>query len=204
MDKCLSCNSNLTHTSTASPTTNKRSYTDFEEDDSDEFSNLTFTRTENKEEVDHSYMRNSIIATRLYSSIQSDDKYLLLDNAIRQGQIDVVLKLIEEPNSFLERENNQGETPLLLAAKLNQNRLIKTILEKRPELARQIDQQGNNILHLLASVSGDKAKMTIENILTGLDSKTRKYLITKLNNDKQTPKQVAKNYGNIQCIELLK
>jgi ankyrin repeat protein len=200
----LSCNSNLMLSSTASSTSNKRSYTDCEEDDADEFSNLTLTRIENKEEVDYSYMQNSIITTQLYSSIESDDIFSLLDNAIRQGQIDVALELIEETNSFLEQENNQGETPLLLAAKLNQNILIKIILEKRPELVRQIDQQGNNLLHLLASVSGDKAKMTIENILMGLDSKTREYLITKLNNDKQTPKQVAKNYGNIQCIDLLK
>jgi len=190
-------------TDTLSPITNKRSYTEFEEDDGVEFLNLTLNRTQNREEVDHSSMPKSIFEASLSSSFQSGDKFPFLYNAIQQGDIDGALKLIEETNSLLEQENNQGETPLLLAAKLNLNKLIQTILEKRPELVNRTDKQGNNLLHLLASVPGDKAKTTIENVLTRLDNTTKERLIRNLNNNQQTPKQVANNHRNMQYIDLL-
>ena len=58
-----------------------------------------------------------------------------IDDAIRNGHIDLVLKLIEQvgdtspSNSLLERKNTDGQTPLLFATKFNYWILIEAILK---------------------------------------------------------------------------
>ncbi len=192
VDSCLNCN------------TNKRrlSDTDTEETDEVQFNDLAINQTD-RQEFDHSHIRHVITAVQTSATNKIDDQFLLLQNAIQQGDIDLAIKIIKQTNEYLERKNDQGETPLLIAAKFNQNRLIIAILKKKSELAKQVDKQGNNLLHLLANVREGQAKNTIGNVLTLLDDKMREYLTLSLNRHKQTPVQVAQKYGNLEYIRLL-
>ena len=201
MNECLIYNSNFTSATPNPLNNNKRTFTDFFEADEVQFDSLTLNHMETKQ-FNHSHIRDFITAARISSAIKPEDQFLLLQNAIEKGNIDLAKTLIEQKNNFLERVNDRGETPLLLAAKLNQARLIRIILEKRPELIQQVDKQGNNLLHLLANVSEGKAQKTIENILMILDKRIAQSLILGLNREQQTPKQVAKNRGNNQYIGL--
>ncbi len=133
-----------------------------------------------------------------------------MDDAIRRGYIDLIIKLIEQvgdaspSNSLLERENDDGETPLLLSAKLNQWILIEAFLKKRIELSEKPDKCGNNILHLLANVSDDKSYETIKNTLQILPEDIRNKLLKKKNKDNQLPKDIAQAKDNTRCFNLLK
>jgi ankyrin repeat protein len=156
-----------------------------------------------KQESDLSRMQDFTTTTGISSRMRSEDEFSLLENAIEQGNIDLAIKLTKKTKNFLERRNDQGETPLLLAAKFNQNRLIIAILKKQPELAQQVDQQGNNLLHLLANVQENQAKKTIENVLTLLDKNMKEWLISGLNRRQQTPEQIARKNDNMEYIDLL-
>ena len=133
-----------------------------------------------------------------------------LDDAIRHGHINLAIKLIEQvvtmPKSqgLLERENHDGETPLLLAAKLNQWIVIEAILNKRLDLIEVSDKNDNNILHLLANISANKANETIKNVLLLLPNDIRTNLLEKKNKDHLTPMDVAQVKNNFHCADLLK
>jgi len=191
VDKCLYCNGN------------KRSleYTDFEENDEVHFNDLAINQTD-KQEFELSHVRNVITAARRITTNQTEDQFSLLENAIQQGNIDLAVKLIKQTQNYLGRENDQGQTPLLLAAKFNQSRLIMAILKKQPEFAKHVDKRGNNLLHLLASVQENKAKETIETVLLLLDDRMIEFLISGLNRSQQIPAQVAEKNGNFEYIDL--
>jgi hypothetical protein len=203
VERCLSCNSSFIFTKTNSPIKNKRSYSDFDETDGVELPSSSRSRVE-KKEANQSNIRGFITAVRKSSSTNVEDQFGLLEIAIQQGDIDLAIKLIKQTTGYLTRENDQGQTPLLLAAQFNQSRLIRAILKKRPELAEQVDRRNNNLLHLLARVPEDKAVKTIEDVFIILDNKTKEFLISALNEDTQTPEQIANNYDNRQYIDLLK
>jgi ankyrin repeat protein len=132
-----------------------------------------------------------------------------LNDAIEHGHAQTALSLIEQiidmspSNGLLEKANENGETPLLVAAKCNQWKLIKPILEKRCELTKQKDKDGNNLLHLLANIDEDKGAETIENVVKILPKDTKRELVKEKNKTKQTPLEVAQSHGNTQCIDLL-
>lgn len=192
MDACLTCNSN------------KRplSYTDFEETDDVKFNDLTINRT-NQRELDLSHIRNVINTTRMTSTDKTENQYSLLEDSIQQGNIDLAIKLIQQTKILLEQTNQQGETPLLIAAKYNQKRLITAILKKYPEYAKQIDKEKNNLLHLLSKIPDNEAKDTIESVFILLDRTMIEFLITGLNQQMQTPEKIAKQYNNMEYINLL-
>jgi len=131
-----------------------------------------------------------------------------LNDAIEHGHTHLALSLIEQimdmppSNGLLEKANENGETPLLVAAKCNEWKLIKPILEKRCELTKQKDKDENNLLHLLASVQQNKAKETIETVLLLLDDRMIEFLISGLNQTQQIPEQVAEQNGNFEYIDL--
>lgn len=133
-----------------------------------------------------------------------------IDDAIRNGHTDLVSKLIDQvsnqssSNSLLERENQDGQTPLLVAAKYNQWFLIETILKKRLDFIEKIDHQGNNVLHLLAEIENDQGKETIEKLLKFLSNEKKQILIETKNLDKRTPFELAQFKNNSQCADLLK
>jgi hypothetical protein len=93
---------------------------------------------------------------------------------------------------------------LLLSAKLNQWILIEALLKKRFELSDKTDKYGNNILHLLANVSDDKADETIKNVLAILPDDIRTKLLKKKNKDNQIPMDIAQMKNHTHCIDLLK
>ena len=189
MDACLNCNSS------------KRSRTDFEEEDGVHFIDSILEQTDEKE-FDLAHVQNGIAAAR-GSTTNGIDEFSLLEDAIHQGDIDLAWKLIRQTKSYLERENDRGETPLLMAAKWNQNPLLGAILKKRPELAKQIDRQGNNLLHLLAIVSENKAEKTIDNVFMFLNKQMKEYLLLGVNHRQQTPQAMARDHGNIRYLDLL-
>ncbi|CAF3426385.1 unnamed protein product [Rotaria sp. Silwood1] len=133
-----------------------------------------------------------------------------LDDAIQRGHIDLALKLIEQvvdmstSPGLLERKNDDGETPLLLAAKLNQWVLIEAILKKRLDLAENTDKNDNNILHLLANISENKANETIKNVLLLLSNDIKTNLLKKKNKDNRTPIEIAQSQNNTYCSDLFK
>jgi ankyrin repeat protein len=139
-----------------------------------------------------------------------DENTSPLSDAIERGHIQLALPLIEQvidmpsPNRLLEKGNANGETPLLIAAKLNHGKLIETILKKRSDLVEQKDKDGNNIFHLLANLSEDKGAETIENILTILPNESKINLLKEKNTKNETPIDIAQSHGNTQCIDLLK
>ncbi len=131
-----------------------------------------------------------------------------LHDTIQHGHTKLALTLIEQiidmpsPNRFLENENENGETPLLAAAKLNEWKLIECILKSRPDLTKQKDQNGNNLLHFLANLSEDKGADTIENLLKIFPNDI-KTLLKEENKNNQTAMVIAQSHGNTQCIHLL-
>lgn len=141
---------------------------------------------------------------RSFSEFEETDTISEFEKAIQNGNIEHAVQFIEQEQNFLGQENHLGQTPLLIAAKYNQNDLITIILRQRMEYFYQNDQQGNNLLHLLAQIPNNQAKMTMENIFTIIDSSSKELLVTSSNNQNQTPEYVAKYYGNIGYISLLR
>jgi len=131
-----------------------------------------------------------------------------LDDAIRRGHINLALRLIEQaiemsaPNGLLERENNDGQTPLLLAAKFNQWILVEAILKKRLDLIEKTDKHDDNILHLLANASEDKANDIIKNILVLIPNDLITKFLKMKNKDNQTPIEIAQTKDNSHCVDL--
>jgi ankyrin repeat protein len=178
----------------------KRSFSEVEETDGVQLNELTPTGME-KEEFDFSHIHNFISTARV-SPTKRADQFWQLENAIQQGDIDLAIKLIKQTNSYLERRNDQGETPLLMAAKFNQNKLIVAILKKQPEFARQVDKQGNNLLHLLANISENKARTSIDNVFMLLNDQLKVQLMLERNQFEQTPDQIARNQRNMEYVDL--
>lgn len=133
-----------------------------------------------------------------------------LDDAIRNGYTDLVVKLIEQVSDaspstcLLERENLKGQTPLLLSAELNQSTLIETLLNRRLDLSMKTDKSQNNILHVLARVADDRAERTIEKVLAILPKDLQMKLLKQKNADNHQPWQIAQLKRNMHCLDLLR
>ena len=138
-----------------------------------------------------------------------DDNSSPLTDAIEHGHVQLALPLIEQvidmpsPNRLLEKGNENGETPLLIAAKLNHGKIIETILKKRSDLVEQKDKDGNNMFHFLANLREDKGTETIENILTILPNESKIKLFKETNKINQTPLDIAQSHGNTLCVKFL-
>ncbi len=143
--------------------------------------------------------------TRLLLSKYEEDPSPLHE-AIENGHTQIALALIEQildmpsPNRLLENEN---ETPLLIAAKLNQWKIIELILKTRSDLIQQIDKNGNNLFHLLTNLSEDKGVETIDKLLQTFPNDI-KNLLKEENKQHQTPMDIAQSNGNTQSLDLLR
>jgi ankyrin repeat protein len=199
----LNCSSNISPTTVNPSNSNKRLYSDVFENDEVRSDYSNSNQMENDEQG-LSSIQDYISTAQESSSIRSDDRFSLLNDAIRRGDTNMALGLIDQTNHFLQQENEEGDTPLLLAARLNRCQIITVILKKQPDLAQQTDRQENNLLHLLAGVPEDKAKDAVKNILEKLENKTKKSLLLMSNKTGQIPRQIAETHGNNQCIDLLK
>lgn len=189
MDTCLNCR------------TNKRTFTETTDNDDPLFGDITLEPigTPDSDFVQTSNYPN---AKRIMRA-ESIDQFDVLENTIEQGNIDLALQLINQTKNYLERQNSRGETPLLMAARLNQEKLILEILKDQPDLSSQMDRQNNNILHLLANISGNEAEKTIEQILNLLAKILKDRLISGLNQSQEKPVDIARNRGHKQYIDLL-
>jgi hypothetical protein len=144
--------------------------------------------------------------TRLLLS-QCDSKSPPLHDAIRLGHEDLARSLIEQvydmspEYGLLEKQNEEGHTVLLLAAKLGQANIVKMLLQNRPHLVQHVDKQKNNFLHLLAENGSNEM---IENSLALLSDQVRQELLSGKNRANQRPVDIAQSHGNSQCADLLK
>ncbi|CAF0725561.1 unnamed protein product [Rotaria sp. Silwood1] len=132
-----------------------------------------------------------------------------LHDAIQRGHIQIALSLIEQvldmnpSQGLLEKENENGETPLLIAAKCNQWKLIEPILKNRCDLAKQKDKDGNNLLHLLANSNEDESAEIIKNIFKILPDRIKTNLLKEKNKKNQRPLDIAQSHGDSSSSELL-
>jgi len=132
-----------------------------------------------------------------------------LHDAIQHGHTQLALAFIKQIvnvpslNKLLKNRNENGETPLLIAARLNQWKLIESILKPRSDLAKQKDKDGNNLFHLLANLSEDKGVETVANILKILPNDIKNILKEEKNGKNETPMDIAQSYGNTKCMNLL-
>ncbi len=132
-----------------------------------------------------------------------------LHDAIQHGHTQLALAFIKQIvnvpslNKLLKNKNENGETPLLIAARLNQWKLIESILKPRSDLAKQKDKDGNNLFHLLANLSEDKGVETIQNVLAILSNELKVNLLKEKNKTNQKPMDIAQFHNNTSSLELL-
>ncbi|CAF4117448.1 unnamed protein product, partial [Rotaria magnacalcarata] len=132
-----------------------------------------------------------------------------LNEAIQRGHTQLALSLIEQvldmspSQGVLEKQNENGETPLLIAAKLNQWKLMEPILRNRLDLVQQKDKAGNNILHLLAEIEEDEGAATIQNVFKILPNEITTKMLEQRNTDNQIPLQIAESHRNSSSCKLL-
>ncbi|CAF1156832.1 unnamed protein product [Rotaria sordida] len=138
----------------------------------------------------------------LSSGIGSDSNDQESWNKIALSLIEQVLDM-NSSQGLLEKENENGETPLLIAAKCNQWKLIEVILKNRSDLVEQKDKNDNNLLHLLANLNEDEGAETIGNIFKILSNDTKQILLIGKNKLSQTPLEIAQSHGNPFSCELL-
>ena len=131
-----------------------------------------------------------------------------LHEAIENGHRQLALALIEQiidipsPNRLLEDSDEHGQTPVLIAAKLNEKDILELILKQRSDLIAQKDHQGNNLCHLLTDFKDDQAAETIKTILKMFPNDVR-LLLKEENHNHQTPIMIAQSNGNEISRELL-
>ncbi|CAF2888304.1 unnamed protein product [Rotaria sp. Silwood2] len=146
--------------------------------------------------------------TRILLS-QCDENPPLLNDAIQRGHTQIALALIEQvldmssSQGLLEKENENGETPLLIAAKCNQWKLIEPIIKNRSDLVKHKDKNGNNLLHLLANLHDDEGAEVIKSIFKILPNEIKTNLLTEKNKNNQRPIDIAQSHGNPFSCELL-
>lgn len=131
-----------------------------------------------------------------------------LNEAIQRGHTTLALSLIQQvldmPSSdgILEEEDGNGETPLLIAAKLNHWELLEPILKNRLDLIEQKDKDGNNFLHLLASVNEKKRLETIQNVMEILPTASKIMLFKAKDKRSQMFLNIAQRHENICSVSL--
>ena len=132
-----------------------------------------------------------------------------LNEAIQRGHTRLSLSLIEAvidmcpSKGLLEKTNENDETPLLIAARLNKWKLVEVILKNRLDLVEQKDNDRNNLLHLLACVNEAKEVDIVRNIFTLLPNDVRRTLLKERNKSNQTPMDIAQSQGNYQWTNIL-
>ena len=187
VNTCLNCRAN------------KRTFDDLVESDNLALGDITVEPIDNPE-LELVQEENYPSAKRIMQT-STVDQFEVLENAIEHGNIEFALQLINQRKYFLEQQNSRGETPLIIAARLNQERLILAILKDQPNLSTKTDRQGNNILHLLANISENRAGKTIEQIFALLEGRLKDRLVLELNQSQEKPVDIARNRGHQEYID---
>ncbi|CAF1570086.1 unnamed protein product, partial [Didymodactylos carnosus] len=131
----------------------------------------------------------------------------LLHCAIKNGhtllaqQLSAVVARL--PDSIIERKNNNGETAIILAAKLNQIDLLETLFSISQDLIYAVDNKNNNVFHLLTSQNN--SNKTIEFILNCLNDKSIniKQKFDQPNGNGKTPLQLSVEHSNFESTKML-
>ncbi|UJR25794.1 hypothetical protein I4U23_007144 [Adineta vaga] len=132
-----------------------------------------------------------------------------LHDAIEHGYIPLVSTIIQqvanmrEPNNLLEKRNENGETVLLVGARCNEWKVIELIVKEREDVIEAKDNDGNNMLHLLANVKEDAGAETLKNLLEILPIDVKMRLLKEENKKSQVAKDIAQSHENTQCLSLL-
>ena len=133
-----------------------------------------------------------------------------LHDAIERGHEHLALALIEQAiemstdENLLDKLNSKGETPLLVAAKFNRGELVEAILKARPYLARHMDWEGNNLLHLLAGnePTSDCAEI-LSKVLSMLPDDLKRVLLREKNMHDRSALDIAQCRGNTVFVDRL-
>ena len=131
-----------------------------------------------------------------------------LHDAIENGHIDNALIIIEQimyfpgEKNLLEKVNAHGQTPLLLAARYNQWKVVQMILEHRVDLAKQKDHHDNNFLHLLVRNHHERIDQTMGKISEMLSEELKIDLFEDENEHHETFVDIAKFQNKTALLKL--
>ncbi|KAK9131316.1 hypothetical protein Sjap_011803 [Stephania japonica] len=119
-----------------------------------------------------------------------------LYKASRLGDVNALIKLIEEDELVLERTiTSSSETPLHIAAMLGHVEFAKEILSRKPDLAWEFDSEGLSPLHLAS------ARNNIEMVRELVRAEPDVCLSTDC--DGRTPLHLAAMKGRVEIMEEL-
>ncbi|CAF0998513.1 unnamed protein product, partial [Didymodactylos carnosus] len=142
--------------------------------------------------------------TRKLVNIYPDN---LLHCAIENGHTLLAQQVAKEvatlPNSIIERKNDRGETAILLAAKENRIDVLKTLLSIRIDLINALDNENDNIFHLLMpqSTSNETTEFLLNYLNRQLVNIKEKF--DRRNTAGFTPLQLAVKNNNLDKTKML-
>ncbi len=124
----------------------------------------------------------------------------LLHDAVSNNHLDLLLKFLPLASiDILQKKNDVGETILLHAIRLNRIEIIKVLLEKKDskQLIEYIDENKNNIFHLIASysTSSEILDLIINDLLQKSIPIQEKF--DQVNHDGYTPLQLSISKNNL-------
>lgn len=117
----------------------------------------------------------------------------------------IIEMLIQDKLDLLERPNKSGETPLLVAARCGQFKIVKLLLEKEAyHLAS--DNEGNTVVHLCCRFQEEETNSPTNpqgclNLVKRI-VKDHPELLDKKNNDDETPVLIAAMKDHLGLVEL--
>ncbi len=116
-----------------------------------------------------------------------------LMNAVENGRLEQVQNLLKEKPDLVKARDNDGWTPLIMAARFNHVNLIKLLLKSGAKVD-DVDNEGSSALHH-ASASG-----RMEAVKTLVESKAR---VSLKNHGGDTPRKLAKSSGHSKVADYL-
>ncbi len=123
---------------------------------------------------------------------ESEVKELM--NAVENGQLEQVQNLLKAKPDLVKARDNDGWTPLIMAARFNQVNLIKLLLKSGAKVD-DVDNEGSSALHH-ASASG-----RMEAVKTLVENKAQ---VSLKNQGGDTPRKLAKSSGHDKVSDYLK
>jgi len=116
-----------------------------------------------------------------------------LMNAVENGRLEQVQNLLKEKPDLVKARDNDGWTPLIMAARFNHVNLIKLLLKSGAKVD-DVDNEGSSALHH-ASASG-----RMEAVKTLVENKAR---VSLKNQGGDTPRKLAKSSAHSKVADYL-
>lgn len=127
-------------------------------------------------------------------------KYNCMHHAVESGSKEMVKFLYKKVICHIGAKNADGETPLLLAAKLGKFRICKFIIKLDVPLTTT-DKCGKNILHHILSLDYPLSEYGVK-LLEKIILKKRQLLLGR-DSEKCTPLHILAKKGHDDCLNLL-